>query len=241
MKISEIIATTYDLAGGNRFPLALRMDEITGYVLNIIDRMLGELTISDKGVRGHKISLTFPANVRTGTVNTSALALEPNLFRYRESENERWQILDIVENIENLTNAENTGKFAVLFYGSSKATLNYQLSFKPEKDVVGELWGAEATAEMTGLDALPPFPKELASYVVHAAALIALDDLATLEKPPMQFIALRKQSISAELKELTKIWTTYKSISADGGSPPMRRDYDMLEDLRGERGGYSWL
>jgi hypothetical protein len=159
MLIQEIQANAMDLAGGELIRQKLDSDYAVLVTLNTIDSMMLELAMSPKAMRDIKSSFTLAAGTDTGTVATTSFNTDNHVVRWRRNVDDLWKIMDIVEDIEDLTRLANTGREGILFTGTL-SPLTYYLSFSPSENLMAEIWGKQLAADITDLNAAPPFPPE---------------------------------------------------------------------------------
>ena len=227
MLIQSIIAGALDLAGGDLIRQKLDSNFAVLAVLNVIDTMMLELSNSQKQIRGHKLTLTLAANADTGTIDASALNLDAKFVRFRENANDIWQVIDVVDEIEDLTRAANSKRRAILFQGSG-ATKTYFLSWTPDRAVSAELWGKAIAEEITDLNGLPPFPPEFSLLAAYRAAEFALNQLLLVDaKNYSAFVLAQKMSIKAERDRCEYVWRVYRALPSDAASASRVRPFTV--------------
>src|SRR3982750_4609565 len=98
MNIQAIIANSLDLAGGILVRNSLDADAATLACLNVIDAMMLELGSSGKQIAGVKESVTFAANVQTGTIALTNTILDEKYVRYRVAgQLTGWNVLEVLD------------------------------------------------------------------------------------------------------------------------------------------------
>lgn len=139
-RVQEIVSNALDLAGGELIREQLDANFALLNAMNVMDTMMLELANSGKQIPGYKIEIAIAAGETTGTVDVSTLALDTKFVRWRRATTDRWEILDVVDDIEYLTDMENRSQQAIAFQGeTSPAT--FFLSFTPEEAITLEVWG----------------------------------------------------------------------------------------------------
>jgi hypothetical protein len=229
--VDQIIANGLDLAGGSLQKFELDDDFATLNALNIIDSMMLELAQSGKQTLGYKTTFTVGANTNTGTVVVSAFALGEKFVRYRRQVTDRWSIIDVVDDIEDLTEKQNRATHAICLQGAvSPAT--YFLSWTPAEDTVFELWGKSIAAEITDLNAAIPLPPEFGLLVAYRVADTMLNQLLIHDAKAFQpFVIAQKGSLQRERDRLEYQWRAFLVMPADAGRSQRVRPYDLTEDL----------
>jgi hypothetical protein len=230
MLIQEIITNAEDLAGGELIRAKLDRHYSTLIALNIIDTMMMELSLSEKALRDIKQSLTLVADTDTGTFDVSSFNLDSKTVRWRVNDNDPWNILDVVEDIEDLTRKFNAGKMAILFVGS-RSPVTYYLSFKPAQDLTAEVWGKQIAAEITDLNDDPPFPPEFGMVAAYRIADFLLNHLLIIDPKNLQpFVIAQKASIASDKQRTEFIWTSYRVRYPDANNLSSPVDYNFLND-----------
>lgn len=140
MDVQTIVAGALDLAGGEL--IREKLDAHLGVLaaMNVFDTMMLELANSGKQISGYKSTISVPAGTTTGSFTSNTYLLDTKFVRYRTSDTDRWQIVDVVDDIEELTEKENRGKRAICFQGKS-SPVTYFLSWTPDTAITLEVWG----------------------------------------------------------------------------------------------------
>jgi hypothetical protein len=230
MLIQEIQTNGEDLAGGELIRARLDKHYGTLITLNIIDTMMLELSLSPKEIRGVKQTLTLEAGTDTGTVDISALNLDKKIVRWRRDTGDSWHIMDVVQDIEDLSRKANAGKEAILFVGT-KSPLTYYLSFTPAEEITAELWGKQLAGEVTDLNDEAAFPPEFGLCAAYRIADFLLNQLLIIDAKGLGlFVAAQKQSIKKDSDRCEFIWTGYRVHIPDSSSMARSTDYNYLAD-----------
>lgn len=223
--LSDIISNAMDLASAGQ--LDLKLDTATLYALNVVADMELELEHSARGRQMSVVAGSFTA--RSGT-----LPALPAYIRYRAGQNARWQYIDIVSDIEDLTRAENENRLAIMFFGSGNP-YNYQLSFDPDASFnQAELWGAgsnlaSAAADTNSLHVAASIPASYAHLAANRTALLLLDDALLLNPAAANLIAFvqsRANSLAIRQRDLQHRWTVYRSNADNSLADAVVRPYD---------------
>jgi hypothetical protein len=230
MLIQEIITNAEDLAGGELIRAKLDRHFSMLIALNVFDTMMLELSLSPKEIRGIKQSVTLSANTDTGTLDISTSNLDSKMIRIRRNSDSHWRMLDVVENIDDLTKKQNLGKLAILFVGTA-SPLTYYLSFTPVEDIEAEVWTKQASAELTDLNEGPPFPPEFGLVAAYRICDFLLNQLLLIDaKNFMPFVQAQKATMSADMRRVEFIWTGYRFGIPDGAASSQPDDYNFLTD-----------
>lgn len=231
MNIQEIISNGLDLAGGDLIRQKLDTSFATLVCLNIIDTMMLQLASSKKSIRGYKTSMTLAANSNNGSAGTlEEYMLGDRYVRYRRNATDKWEILDVVDEIEELTDAENKGKHVILFVGTTDTT-HYYLSWTPTESIVAELWGKILTDEIGNLNSLPPFPPEFSLLAAYRMADFVLNSLLILApKDYGAFVVAEKGSLKLERDRCEFEWRKYREITSDSASSQRINEYVSSDD-----------
>lgn len=231
--VDEIVANALDLAGAGLQRNALDDDFAVLNALNVIDSMMLELAQSGKQTLGYKVTFTVAANTDTGTVGISALALGDKFVRFRRAPTDRWEILDVVDDIEDLTEKQDRNAWAICFQGAASPA-TYFLSFVPNQDISMELWGKSVGAEISDLSAAAPLPSEFGLLVSYRVADAVLNQLLIIDGRTFQpFVIAQKATIARERDRLEYLWRAARAMPADFERSQRVRPYDITEDLDG--------
>lgn len=232
--LNDIISNAVDLAGGTNVAVNLQTNAATLYALNVLADMELELSGSSRGRNAEKLSERFVGRSRSGTVNNL-----PTFIRFRSSDGrrERWQIIDIVSDIEDLTEAENRGRRAVLFLGNS-SPFAYELSFEPAGFCEFECWGRTESTTPDGLGSqAASIPDAYAHLAANRCALLLLGDLMLAPNAAqlIPFAQARAAQLQARQRDLEHRWTVYRSDADNSLADARVAAYDPFEE--GEFGG----
>lgn len=233
MNIQAIIANSLDLSGGILVRNTLDADAATLACLNVIDAMMLELGSSGKQITGVKEAVTFTANTQTGTIALANTILDEKFVRYRTAgQVYGWQLLEVVDDIEDLTVAENESRRAVVFQGIDRTAITYFLSWIPSEDIAAEIWGKKLATDVASLNDLPPFPNEFALLCAYRTADFVLNQLLLIDDKKFgSFVLAQKNSIRTELFKLTHIWEVYKANPASANNASRVRPFNAEDDL----------
>jgi hypothetical protein len=230
MLIQEIQANAMDLAGGELIRQKLDSDYAVLVTLNTIDSMMLELAMSPKAMRDIKSSFTLAAGTDTGTVATTSFNTDNHVVRWRRNVDDLWKIMDIVEDIEDLTRLANTGREGILFTGTL-SPLTYYLSFSPSENLMAEIWGKQLAADITDLNAAPPFPPEFGLVAAYRIADFLLNQLLIIDpRNLMPFVQAQKVSLQPERRRLDYIWTSFRANIPDPQSALIPDNFNYLEE-----------
>lgn len=241
MLVETIIANALDLAGGNLVRSALDADAAALACLNVIDAMMLELSAAGKQISGVKANITLAANVQTGTVNLSALGLDAKFVRYRvPGQTTGWNLIEVFDDIEDLTRAENDCRKGIVFQGLDRASTTYFLSWIPLEAIAAEVWGRQISAELVSLAALPPFPAEFSLLCAYRTADFVLNQLLLIDDRKFgNFVIAQKGSIRGEMLRLSNIWDIYKEKPAGADNVSRVRPFDVFADMEDEPVDYG--
>lgn len=214
MNVQAIVGNVIDRCGDDLIKEKLPTGTVTMHVLNTLEILGNELANTFKGTFALKSVETIIQ--QTGQLAESPIFLyRPQFVRYRLTESNinspgtGWQELFVLNDIEEITHAENVGRPSIWFYG--KHPFNYQLSFVPLGGIQVEIWGQNVSSVVANLSVVPQIPAEFAQYVAIRAALVFLDDLLLLNDAPryQAFFSARKQTLMEEIKVPKKTWTNF--------------------------------
>jgi hypothetical protein len=231
--IGQIISNAVDLAGGAYIANVIDIGQVTLYALNVISDMELELDNSARGQNARKETVTFAADTNEGT-----LEFLPKFARYRDTSisgaYRRWNILDIVSDIEDLTEYENQGRFAMLIEQANLVvdTLEfpYRLSFIPQIALEVELYGSRE-AVIEGLEGETGINTDYSHYAATKVALIVLDDLLLMDANKyMAFVNNRKQMMALRLRNLEHRWNVYRTNADINLADNQAKPYDPIDD-----------
>jgi hypothetical protein len=239
MLIQEIQTNALDLAGGELIRQKLDTHFATLTLLNIIDTMMLELSNSRKQFRGYKQDFTLAVGVDTGAIDLSAFDTDTKFIRWRLNANDGWKILDVVEEIEDLTRAVNKNERAILFQGIGP-NATYFLSWKPDIEISAELWGKQIADEVTDLNDLPPFPPEFSLVATYRLADFCLNQLLMLDAQLYQpFVIAQKLTIRDDQRRVEHFWRRYRAgipdamVRRKGEAFNVLDEYDEWDDAEG--------
>lgn len=168
----------------------------------------------------------------TGQLVTSGFALDAKFCRWRRypgAVGDRWEVLDIVQDIEDFTRAQNRGQKAIMFEGSSSPQ-TWTLTFFPEEDLTIEIWGKGISAEITDLNALPPFAPEFSLLAAYRVADFLLNRLLLIDKAYRDFVIAQKGSIRGDQDRVEWVWKVYRFSPSDETSIVRTREYNVLDE-----------
>lgn len=238
MTIEEILGAAMDLAGGEIIRERLDSHYAVGILLNIVETMDLELAQSGKAISNLKESITFTAGASTGTIATSGV-LDVRYVRWRRNVGDRWNILDVIDDIDAFTRAENNGRQAVMFAGSDRTALAYRLTFTPEEAISAELWGRgwntnDPVSRSGGLE-ISYLPQEMGNCVAYRVADFLLNQLLLINPQTYQaFVAAQKGSIAGDMRRTEFQWEKYRSDFSDSRSTHKGREFNVLEEYNDE-------
>lgn len=235
MNIQAIIGNVIDRCGGDLIGEKLPSGIATLHVLNTLEILGQELANTFKGTFALKATETLIE--QTGQLETTPVFLyRPQYVRYRFTENSPsshgigWQELFVLNDVEEITHAENVARPAIWFYG--KHPFNYQLSFEPQGGIEVEIWGQNVSSVVANLSIVPQIPEEFSQYVALRAAMIFLDDLLLLRDAAkyQAFFSARKQTMMEEVKIPKKIWTNFLNRDENRNLAMTIEPFDIFSD-----------
>lgn len=232
MRIETIIANGLDLAGGNLVRHALDADAAALACLNVVDAMMLELSACGKALTQIKEEVTLRAGAQSGDVNLRYSTLDDKYIRYRTAgQTHGWHLLEVLDDIEDVTRAENENRKAICFQGLKRTSLTYHLSFVPAENIEAEIWTGRITPEIAELSSLPPFPEEFSLYCAYRLADFVLNQLLLIDDRKFaSFVLAQKASINGEKARLQHIWEVYKAAPASANSVSRVREYNYRDD-----------
>lgn len=230
MLSQSIIANALDLAGGELIKNALDANFATLAAMNVIDSMMLELSLSQKQKTGAKVNLSLSANTDTGTINLSSLSGDARFVRFRENVNAPWQLIDVVDEIEDLTRASNEQRKAILFQGLENP-VTYFLSWVPTVAISAEIWGKTVFEGVSDLDAGPPFPPEFSTLAAYRTAEFCLNSLLLMdERKFASFVIAQKATLKTERDRCEYAWRMFRALPADSAAISKVRPYDAMQE-----------
>lgn len=248
MKGREIIGNAIDLAGAAQVE-KLEAHTATLHYLNAISDRNLQLELSSRGHRFYQIADdSFAAGASSGTLTDQTLRMRPQYVRYLTPIDStvafsRYGAINVVDTIEELTEASNRGEKAVIFTGV--APINYLLSWTPQEALAVQIYGTAGADTQTDIADEPDFPQKFADLISVQIALFMLDELLLLENAEkfVMFVNARKPGLETRLKRLERLWDVYRSNATEGKTvsrpyDPMEEDYSTVFE---ERGGEPWL
>lgn len=228
MEVSGIVANVIDRCGGD---LIERVNSATAtlHVLNVLELYGLELANTFKGSFAIKRNERFSA--QSGALSAeSSFIYRPQYVRYRggDSNAAGWQELFVLNDIEELTKAENTGVRAIWF--SKVKPFAYQLSFMPQSPIDVEIWGQNYNSQLTALSAVPALPEEFSQLVAVEASIRFLDDLLLLDNAAryQAFFVARKRSLEDEKRQLRRLWNNFKERDENRNVEMRRVPFDIF-------------
>lgn len=236
MTLEEILGTSMDLAGGEIIRERLDSHYAVGILLNIVETMDVELAQSGKAISNLKETITLPAGVNTGTIATTG-ALGIRYVRWRQNTGDRWNILDVIDDIDQFTRAEDRGRRAIMISGSDETQLTYRLTFTPEEAISAELWGRgwgtndpAGRTPAGGLE-VSYLPKEMGNCVAYRVADFLLNQLLLINPQAYQgFVMAQKASIAGDMRRTEFQWEKYRTDFSDSRSTHRGREFNILEE-----------
>ena len=238
MTLEEILGTSMDLAGGELIRERLDSHFATGILLNVIDTMDLEISQSGRGIATLKETLTLAAGTNTGTLASTGV-LGIRYVRWRRNDTDRWNVLDVVDDIDQFTRAEDRGQQAIMITGQDRTALTYRLTFTPEEAITAELWGRswganDPITQTKGLE-LDLIPKEFGMCAAYRVADFLLNQLLIINPQQYQaFVMAQKASIAGERQKTEFQWEKFRTDFSDSRSTHRSREFNVLEDYMDE-------
>lgn len=237
MLLSEIIAYSMDEAGEVVRDI-VGVNKMTLFVLASIDYYNLQIQSSSKNPLGSKFD--FEPTVQDGLVSAYAASSPGKNFRDARYVRKRltapesyqsWEIIDVVENIETLTELANRGKRGILFYG---IPAKFQLSWTPTDSVTEtfEIWSNRDPLAVSGLDAEPETAGKFHRMFGVRSAIKGLTELLL---PPhgksyVDFVSAKIAILKDELAVLEHYWFVHIANAADADNPSVANEYNIHED-----------
>lgn len=228
MKLSDLISMVHDECGDARREM-IGANRVALSVINQLDLYSVKMAASQKGSYS---TLSFTPTMQTGNI---ALTFVPEIVRTRRlPENSvyaNWEIIDVVSDIEAISNDETHGRLSILFLNNFT---QYQLSWKPlaGNAEVLEIWGKAASQNRPGLtDTVTAIPIEFHQLIAVRSALEVLDDLLLPRMDGMNyvpFVTARKGSLDAKARELEHFFNVFRTTSPDFKSINRAAPYNPL-------------
>lgn len=234
MLIAEIETNASDLAGGELIRQKLDKHQALLVTLNVIDTMMLELAAVTKQKSSYKADLTLVAGAKSGTIDMTAFALDSKFVRWRYNDTDRWQYLDVVEEIEDLTDDENMGRTSILFSGLGDET-TYYLSFTPTASMSAEIWGKAVQPEIVDIADAPPFPPEFSLVAAYRIADFILNQLLLIDaKAYSAFVVAQKNSIATDARRCELIWLKFRAGVSDSVTRTTGKSYNYIDEFDGD-------
>lgn len=235
MLLSEIIAYSMDEAS-EPVRQIIGANKMTLFVLASLDYYELQLQSSSKSQLGTKFEFTPTA--QDGEVSDYAATLPGKNFkegryvrkRLTSSQSQSWEIIDVVENIESLTELANRGRRGIVFYG---IPARFQLSWTPSSvPETFEVWSNRDPLALTGLDDEPEIATKFHRMFGIRAAIKALAELLL---PPngnayRDFVSMKTALLKEELAVLEHYWFVHIALAADSNNPTVANEYNIHED-----------
>lgn len=244
MNIQVILGNVIDRCGGDLIKEKIPSGAAVLHVLNVIETMGLELADTFKGT--YRLSLQQLWSAKTGTLPASPTLLnKPQYVRYRlpnlAPEIYGWQEIFIVNDIEELTHAENVGRRCVMFSGQHP--FKWDLSFVPHENMNVEVFGQFFDPEIASLSNRAPYlPAEFSQLVAVEAALRLLDDLLLLDGAQryQAFIVARKNTLMEDRRRLDTLWQSFLYRDENKNINFNREPFDIFKDNNPEVLNLEW-
>lgn len=233
MNVDGIIANVIDRCGGSQLA-ALDVSIPTLHVHNKLEIYGLELSNTFKGSYG--IKRTEVWTTKEGAMqNDSLFTYRPQYVRIRSplvsgsTNMGGWAVLNVKNNIDEITQAENISEPAVFFHKIKP--FNYILSWAPPQPLTVEIWGQWFDPTFATLAEVPKLPEEFSQLIAVEAALVTLDDLLLLDDSAkvVRFVSMRKETYAAEKRQLLPLWTNFKAREENRNSDDRRKAYNIFE------------
>lgn len=230
---SQIISDVLDKCGE---PVKHELDAflVQNEVMTEIDKANLELIQSGRGRADYKVTTTFAAGSRTGTiVDTNFQNVYDECWRVIPGTTPQYAAIAIYDDFEDLQRAEADGPEAIIFTGIRSN--QYELSFTPTTPLTVELRSQKivVTSNESNLDDENDLPSLFQNLIVARAAYKCLTYLLhpDVKKDYSRFVAGRKADVAIDLDVFEARWLVFRSGAADDDGLLQRRFYDPIEDM----------
>ncbi|GEM_PF-4137485 len=223
MKISEMNAYVFDQCGKQSREV---IDTHLLFLWNMsaLEHYNRQLAASGKSMLATPIPFT-PDPSRKGAVpgGVGVNFSEAQFVRRLVDEaNDIWDFVEVVDDIQELQNAINSGRYAILFYGTPT---QYYLSWEPSaNEETLEIWQDRDPLDASGFGHEPDFPPRFHRMVATRATLYyAMPHLLMCDAKKFgAFVNMKATLLGNEIKDMEKDFDWYRF-----GSPGMGGSYQQ--------------
>lgn len=165
---------------------------------------------------GFLIAVAVSGPTFTGGVDAVYETLFPDYVRIDLTGSGTYDLLEIVNDIDELAGAEEDGRYAIMFYGTP---IQYELSWEPSGEESLQLWNdSDISTLLEVASAGTRLPARFDYAVGDAAAVKCLALVAMRDESKRTFVDLQSRILEADLQRWERNWTQYLYQSAAAGS-----------------------